>query len=138
MDNSPASWAPAPAVLAAEWLITALAAVGTIAIAVGGDPRGAVLFGLVTLVAGAFALHSTLVRPRLSADSRGIRAKTLTGSVLLPWGITRVRLRTTRRLGRDGVTLEIEAEDRLLVFGRMDLGEDPRDVLDVLSALRAG
>ncbi|WP_370945877.1 PH domain-containing protein [Amycolatopsis sp. cg5] len=138
MDNSPASWAPAPAVLVAEWLITALAAIGTIAIAVGGDPRGAILFGLVTVVAGAFALHATLVRPRLSADSRGIRARTLTGSVLLPWGITRVRLRTTRRLGRDGVTLEIEAEDRLMVFGRMDLGEDPRDVLDVLSALRAG
>lgn len=138
MDNSSVSWAPAPAVLAAEWLITALAAVATIATAVGGDPRGAVLFGVVALVACAFALHATLVRPRLSADSRGIRAKSLTGSVLLPWGITRVRLRSTRRLGRDGVTLEIEAEDKLFVFGRMDLGEDPRDVLDVLSALRAG
>jgi hypothetical protein len=48
-----------------------------------------------------------------------------------------VRLRTTRRLGRDALTLEIDGDDHLIVLGWMELGEDPRDVLAVLSALRA-
>jgi hypothetical protein len=117
--------------------VTALLLIGVVADVVTGDRGGLVLFALATLAVGAFAAHSTLVRPRLAADTEGLVARTLGGTHRLPWAQTRTRLRTTRRLGRDGVTLEIEHEDELYVFGWLDLGEDPRDVLDVLSTLRA-
>ncbi|EOD65349.1 hypothetical protein H480_27187, partial [Amycolatopsis vancoresmycina DSM 44592] len=92
---------------------------------------------LAAVAVGAFAVHATVVRPRLAAGPDGLVARTLGGTHRLSWAQTRTRLRTTRRLGRDGVTLEIEHEDELYVFGWLDLGEDPRDVLDVLSTLRA-
>jgi hypothetical protein len=111
--------------------------IGVVTDAVTGDRGGLVLFALAALAVGAFAAHASLVRPRLAADTEGLVARTLSGTHRLPWAQTRTRLRTTRRLGRDGVTLEIEQDDELYVFGWLDLGEDPRDVLDVLSTLRA-
>ena len=137
MDNYPTSWAPRPALVVSAWAVTALLLAGVVTDAVTGDRGGLVLFALATLAAGAFAAHSTLVRPRLAAGSEGLVARTLSGTHRLPWAQTRTRLRTTRRLGRDGVTLEVEHDDQLYVFGWLDLGEDPRDVLDVLSTLRS-
>ncbi|WUV10849.1 PH domain-containing protein [Amycolatopsis sp. NBC_01488] len=137
MDNYPTSWAPRRAVVVSAWAVTALLLIGVVADALTGDRGGLVLFALATVAVGAFAAHATLVRPRLAADTEGLVARTLGGTHRLPWGQTRTRLRTTRRLGRDGVTLEIEHDDELYVFGWLELGEDPRDVLDVLSTLRA-
>jgi hypothetical protein len=137
VDNYPTSWAPRQAVVVSAWAVTALLLVGVVADALTGDRGGLVLFTLASVAAGAFAAHATLVRPRLAADAEGLLARTLSGTHRLPWAQTRTRLRTTRRMGRDGVTLEIEHEDQLYVFGWLDLGEDPRDVLDVLSTLRA-
>ena len=137
MDNYPTSWAPRPAVVVSAWAVTALLLVGVVTDAVTGDHGGLVLFALATVAAGAFAAHSTLVRPRLAAGEEGLVARTLSGTHRLPWAQTRTRLRTTRRLGRDGVTLEVEHDGQLYVFGWLDLGEDPRDVLDVLSTLRS-
>jgi hypothetical protein len=137
VDNYSTSWAPRQALVVSAWAVTALLLIGVVADVVTGDRGGLVLFALATLAVGAFAAHSTLVRPRLAADTEGLVARTLGGTHRLPWAQTRTRLRTTRRLGRDGVTLEIEHEDELYVFGWLDLGEDPRDVLDVLSTLRA-
>jgi hypothetical protein len=137
VDNYRTSWAPRPALVVSAWAVTALLLVGLVADAVTGDRGGLVLFALAALAVGAFAAHASLVRPRLAADTEGLVARTLSGTHRLPWAQTRTRLRTTRRLGRDGVTLEIEQDDELYVFGWLDLGEDPRDVLDVLSTLRA-
>jgi hypothetical protein len=137
VDNYPTSWAPRRALVVSAWAVTALLLVGVVADALTGDRGGLVLFALATLAVGTFAAHSTLVRPRLAAGPDGLLARTLGGTHPLPWAQTRTRLRTTRRLGRDGVTLEVEHEDELYVFGWLDLGEDPRDVLDVLSTLRA-
>jgi len=119
------------------WAVTALLLVAVVVDAASGDRGGLVLFALAAMAAGAFAAHSTFVQPRLAADTEGISVRTLGGTHRLPWAETRVRLRTTRRLGREGVTLEIEHEDELYVLGLLDLGEDPREVLDVLSTLRA-
>ncbi|NBH10401.1 PH domain-containing protein [Amycolatopsis sp. SID8362] len=123
--------------MVSAWAVTALLLVGVVTDALIGDRGGLVLFALAAVAVGAFAAHATLVRPRLAADAEGLVARTLGGEHRLPWGQTRTRLRTTRRLGRDGVTLEVEHDEQLYVFGRLDLGEDPRDVLDVLSTLRA-
>lgn len=137
MDNYPTSWAPRQAVVVSAWAVTALLLAGVVADALTGDRGGLVLFALAAVAVGAFAAHTTVVRPRLAAGPDGLVARTLGGTHRLPWAQTRTRLRTTRRLGRDGVTLEVEHEDELYVFGWLDLGEDPRDVLDVLSTLRA-
>ncbi|MEU5258598.1 PH domain-containing protein [Amycolatopsis sp. NPDC021455] len=123
--------------MVSAWAVTALLLAGVVTDAVTGDHGGLVLFALATLAVGAFAAHSTLVRPRLAAGTEGLVARTLSGTHRLPWAQTRTRLRTTRRLGRDGVTLEVEHDDELYVFGWLDLGEDPREVLDVLSTLRS-
>ncbi|MEV6440625.1 PH domain-containing protein [Amycolatopsis sp. NPDC051716] len=137
MDNYPTSWAPRQAVVVSAWAVTALLLAGVVTDALTGDRGGLVLFALAAVATGAFAAHATIVRPRLAADTEGLVARTLGGTHRLPWAQTRTRLRTTRRMGRDGVTLEIEHEDELYVFGWLDLGEDPRDVLDVLSTLRS-
>lgn len=137
MDNYPTSWAPRQAVVVSAWAVTALLLVGVVTDALTGDRGGLVLFALAAVAVGAFAAHATIVRPRLAADAEGLVARTLGGTHRLPWAQTRTRLRTTRRMGRDGVTLEIEHDEQLYVFGWLDLGEDPRDVLDVLSTLRA-
>ncbi|WP_410616357.1 PH domain-containing protein [Amycolatopsis sp. lyj-109] len=122
--------------MVSAWAVTALLLTGVVTDALTGDRGGLVLFALAAAAVGAFAAHATLVRPRLAADAEGLVARTLGGTHRLPWAQTRTRLRTTRRMGRDGVTLEIEHDEQLYVFGWLDLGEDPRDVLDVLSALR--
>ena len=137
MDNYPTSWAPRQAVVVSAWAVTALLLAGVVADALTGDRGGLVLFALAAVAVGAFAAHVTIVRPRLAADAEGLVARTLGGTHRLPWAQTRTRLRTTRRMGRDGVTLEIEHDEQLYVFGWLDLGEDPRDVLDVLSTLRS-
>jgi hypothetical protein len=118
------------------WAIAALLLVGAVTDLVFGDGKGAVLLGVAMLAVGGFAVHWSLVRPRLAVDAEGLVARTLSGTHRLPWAETSTKLRTTRRMGRDGVTLELEHGDQLYVFGRLELGEDPRDVMDVLSALR--
>lgn len=135
MDNSSASprWAPARALIVLGWFATASALA---AVFFTSDPRGRVLFGVAALFLAAISAHGTLVRPRLTADDQGLDVRTLHGRVHLTWTETRTRLRTTRRLGRDAETLEIEAGEWLFIFGRLELGADPRDVLDVLRALR--
>ena len=132
MDNYPTSWAPRPAVVVSAWAVTALLLVGVVADALTGDRGGLVLFALAAVAVGAFAVHASVVRPRLAADAEGLVARTLGGTHRLPWAQTR-----TRRMGRDGVTLEVEPPEDVQLLVVLDLGEDPRDVLDVLSTLRA-
>jgi uncharacterized membrane protein YhhN len=137
VDNYPTSWAPRRALVVSAWAVTALLVLGVVVDALTGDRGGLVLFTLAAVAVGAFATHATIVRPRLAAGAEGLLTRTLSGTRRLPWAQTRTRLRTTRRLSRDGVTLEIEHDEQLYVFGWLELGEDPRDVLDVLSSLRA-
>jgi hypothetical protein len=52
-----------------------------------------------------------------------------------------VRVLRVRRLGRESSVLEVDTvnadgEERLLVFGRLDLAADPEDVAPELQALR--
>lgn len=136
MDNYPTSWAARQNVVVVAWVITLLLLAGTVWLVIDGDLGGTVLTVLAMVATGALALHSTLLRPRLAAGPEGLLVRTVGGSHRFSWTEARLRLRTTRRLGRDSTTLEIESGDHLLVFGRIDLGEDPRDVLDVLMALK--
>ncbi len=136
MDNYPTSWAPRQNVVVVAWVITLLLLIGAVWVAIDGDVGGTVLIGLATIATGALALFATLLRPRLAAGPGGILVRTVSGPRRFSWTDARFHLRTTRRLGRDSTTLEVESGEHLLVFGRIDLGEDPRDVLDVLTTLK--
>lgn len=108
--------------------------------------RGGRLFAAITLLGVlAVTLAGTLARPRLAAGPDGITVRGVRGARHWPWpGVQRVGVVRTRRLGRDVAALEIDvrpvtepdAEDQLLLFTRLDLGAEPDDVADALTALR--
>lgn len=133
MDNSSASWAPRPALVAVGCFGALVALAGAF---LYDDKLGAVLFGIAAVVLIAFSAHGMLVRPRLAADPAGLRVRTMYGVHEFSWPEAHTALRSTKRLGRDSSTLEVSAGEQLFVFGWLELGEDPRDVLDALSALR--
>ena len=133
MDNSVVSWAPRPALVVVGWLGAAAAAIAAV---VSADRVGAVLFGVAAVVLVAAALHGLLIRPRLTADTSGLRVRSLSGTLELSWPDTLTLLRSTKRLGREARTLEISSGDHLFVFGWIELGADPADVLAELNRLR--
>ncbi|HTM83537.1 MAG TPA: PH domain-containing protein [Mycobacterium sp.] len=100
------------------------------------DPPSAMLAGLAGFGLLMFASFSWRARPKLALTPDGLairgwwRTRLLTRSSL-----TRVRVTEFRRIGRRQQLLEIEtADDQLLILSRWDLGTDPRNVLDALTA----
>lgn len=136
------SWAiPVPLVITC-WTLAAAAAIWTV---FTDDPPGRLLIGIAALALAAYGAYGTFLRPRLAADTEGLRIRGLGGAHTWAWPQLHVSLATARRLGRDVATVEIEARDtadgehtKLVVLGWMDLGTDPRDVLDTLNELRPG
>jgi hypothetical protein len=126
-------WSP-PAVLV---FIGWLAAAGAVLFALlTNDRPGQVLVGIAALVAALLALHGTIARPRLTADSGGLTVRSLMQRRQWSWAQVNVRVVRTRRLGRQVSTLELNAEDDLVVLGWLDLGEAPEDVAEALRELR--
>lgn len=136
MDNSIRGWAPKLGLVGVGWALTVAAAGALAWTALSGDRPGTLLLGVVTTAFAVLSLHGTVVRPRLAADSHGVRLRTLGGTRSLPWSDVTVRLATTRRYGRDAQTVEFDTDDRLTVLGWVELGTDPRDVYDELLRLR--
>lgn len=127
------SWStPAPAV-AAAWVLAALLVLATL---LSDENAGRLLLGLAALLTAALALFGSVARPRLHVDDTGLTVRGLTGSRHLPWHRVKVRLMRTRRWGRESHTLELDAEEDLVVLTRLDLGADPEEVAEVLHALR--
>jgi len=136
VDNSPVTWSPRLGLLLVGWLFSATAAAGAILTGLGGDTRGTVLFAVGCAFFAAISASGTALRPKLAVDTEGLTVRTLSGTRRFAWARTRVRLVRTRRLGRETETVEIESGDVLLILGWIELGADPRDVVDVLSAYR--
>ena len=117
-----------------------LAAVFLLVTIFSSDPMSRVFLGLATLVGLALGAYGWFVRPRLLVDDSGLTVRTLAGARQLPWHEVKVRLAQTRRLGRETPTLELDwrrgEDEQLFVLTTLDLGTDPRDVADVLHALR--
>lgn len=128
-------WAPQAPLVGIGWVLTAIAAVFAV---VGSDPGGRVLLTIAALMLATISLFGTLARPRLRADAEGVTVRGLFSKRSWTWPEVRIRLAHGRRLGRVSSTVELTVlhDDGLIVFGRLDLGEDPADVVEQLQALR--
>ncbi|RZS37551.1 PH (Pleckstrin Homology) domain-containing protein [Herbihabitans rhizosphaerae] len=129
------TWAPPAALVGMAWVLAAGAGVW---VALSEDPRGQVLIAVAAAALVLLALSGTLARPRLAADADGVTVRGLTRTRHWSWAQASVRLATHRRLGREQPVVEIDVHDRddLVVLGWLDLGEDPRDVIESIAALR--
>jgi hypothetical protein len=133
-------WSPSPVLVGLGWL-GAVAAAAWCALAVAAGDRAGLLFAAVAAVGlGVAALFGTRARPRLRVDGAGVTVGGLLGRRLHPWAqVGDVRVLTVRRLGRASRLLEIDATEpdgteQLLVFGRLDLDDDPDDVAATVRA----
>jgi hypothetical protein len=136
-------WAPAEVLVALLWTAGAAAAAWCAVLATSGaDPAGLVIAACAAVGLLATALYATRARPRLRADADGITVGGLLRPRHHPWPLVDgIRLVPTRRLGLSGELLEVDTRaadgtERLLVFGRLDLGAPPSEVADHLTSLR--
>lgn len=111
---------------------------------IANEPAGRALVAVAALVMLASATSGAVQRPRLAAyptgPDAGITVRKLTGHRTFRRSeLTRVRIIRYPRLGRRVPMLEIDVTDaqnvdRLLIFGRWDLGTNPQEVFDALAA----
>jgi hypothetical protein len=131
------SWAPLPGVVALAW---GLAAVALLAALLAGENTARLLMGVAAVLGAALGTYGVVVRPRLRVDDSGLHVRTVTGVHDFPWHEVKVRPVVTHRLGRESHSLELDWErgedEHLVVLTWLDLGADPRDVAEVLHALR--
>ena len=112
-------------------LILAIAAVTLIT-----DAPGRILVGIAAVGLLVFASLSWRARPKLAISDGGLAIRGWSRTNLLRRGDMKIiRITEFRRLARKVRLLEIDTiDDRLLVFTRWDLGTDPLNVLDALTA----
>ncbi|HKP43221.1 PH domain-containing protein [Mycobacterium sp.] len=127
-------WAPSTLGIAAcgiSGLILAIAAVTVIT-----DAPGRILLGIAAVGLLVFASLSWRARPKLAITDDGLLTRgLLRTNVFRPTDIKLIRITEFRRIARTVRLLEIDtADDQLLVFTRWDLGTDPLNVLDALTA----
>ncbi|MFB7720627.1 PH domain-containing protein [Nocardia sp. NPDC056100] len=131
------SWSTPPAALVVcglGGLVMAVAAVVT------SDNAGRLLIGLAALGLLFLAAMGLRQRPRLAVETGPVPkivVRGLTGPrFYTPDQVLRARVVQYRRLGRRMPMLEMDVrhdgEERLIIFGRWDLGARPESVLDSL------
>jgi Bacterial PH domain len=143
MSSSEREWSPAAGLVACAW-VGAVAATGWLVAAVseGSDPAGVLLAGVAAIGLLLAAVYGSRARPRLRVDTGGVTVGGLLRSRHYPWPLVlHVRVLPVRRLGRRTSLLELDTvtasgDERLLVFGRLDLAADPEDVAPQVLALR--
>ncbi|MDO3647472.1 PH domain-containing protein [Nocardia mangyaensis] len=104
------------------------------------DGPSRLLVGLAAFAVLAMAVLGVRQRPRLTmvpGPAPRLVIGTLTGPKEYPLDrIDRIRMVSYRRLGRKSAMLEVDVQhgdtERLLIFGRWDLGTNPHDVYDAL------
>ncbi|MFC4606212.1 PH domain-containing protein [Rhodococcus kronopolitis] len=139
MQNPALAWAtPTPALVATGLGALALAVA---AAAAASDPVGRLLIGLAALGLAVITAMGLRQRPRLAVldGAHGIAVTGILGRREYHRAdLARIRIVRYPRLGRRVPMLEIDVrpagadDDRLMIFGRWDLGTDPNDVFDAL------
>jgi PH (Pleckstrin Homology) domain-containing protein len=136
------AWSPSAGLVGLAWTGAVAAAVWAALLVGTDDVPGLLLAAVATAGLATTALHGTRGRPRLRTSDGGVTVRGLAGTRHIPWSQVRdVQARAVRRLGRDSMMLELDVVDpdgaeRLLVFGRLDLGDDPVDVAEAVRAAR--
>jgi hypothetical protein len=137
----PNTWStPVSAVVA---VATGGVVLAVFAAALTTDAAGRIIVGCAAAALLGFAVLAGVRRPRLALvadhDEFRLTVRDLRGTTSYgPADIIGVRLGRGRRVGRASAMLEIDVRDRdadrLLVFTRWDLGTNPLNVLDALTA----
>ena len=127
-------WGPSSAGIAACGIAGVVMAIGCVTLVT--DAPGRVLIGIAATGLILFASATWRARPKLAITSAGLVVRGWWRTQLLRQAdIKIIRITEFRRIGRKIRLLEVDAEDgRLLIFSRWDLGTDPLEVLDALTA----
>jgi hypothetical protein len=127
-------WSPSTLGIAACGIFGLILAIGAVTLIT--DPPGRILVGIAAVGLILFASLSWRARPKLAISDDGLVTRGWMRSKLLTRDdIKIIRITEFRRLARKVRLLEIDTtDDRLLVFTRWDLGTDPLNVLDALTA----
>ncbi|HTH85159.1 PH domain-containing protein [Mycobacterium sp.] len=127
-------WSPPALGIAACGILGLILAIGAVTLIT--DTPGRILVGIAAMGLLAFASLSWRARPKLAISDDGLVIRGWSRTNLLQRGdIKIIRITEFRRLARKVRLLEIDTtDDRLLVFTRWDLGTDPLNVLDALTA----
>jgi Bacterial PH domain len=143
MTGSEREWSPAPGLVACAWVGAAVALAWFVATALtGADPAGLLLAAVAAAGLLLAAVFGTRARPRLRVDAGGVTVGGLFRARHHPWPLVEdVRVLQVRRFGRRTSLLELDTvsasgDERLLVFGRLDLAADPEDVAPQVLAAR--
>ncbi|MCA2245126.1 MULTISPECIES: PH domain-containing protein [Mycobacterium] len=127
-------WEPHPAGIAGCGAVGVLMAIAAVTLIT--DLPGRVLAGVAAVGLILFAGMSWRARPKLAITPDGLALRGWFRTQLLQQSdIKIIRIIEFRRYGRRVRLLEVEAADGdLVLFSRWDLGTDPLDVLDALTA----
>ena len=127
-------WSPSPTGIAACGLAGTVMAISCVTVVT--DPPGRLLLGISAAGLILFASATWRARPKLAITADGLLVRGWWRTQLLRHAdIKIIRITEFRRIGRKIRLLEIDAHDgRLLIFSRWDLGADPLEVLDALTA----
>ena len=127
-------WSPSTLGIAACGIFGLILAIGAVTMIT--QPPGRVLVGIAAAGLLVFASLSWRARPKLAISDDGLVIRGWSRTNLLTRrDIKIIRITEFRRLARKVRLLEIDTtDDRLMVFTRWDLGTDPLNVLDALTA----
>ena len=127
-------WSPPALGIAACGIFGLILAIGAVTLIT--DAPGRILVGIAAVGLLVFASLSWRTRPKLAISDDGLLTRGWSRSHVLRHGdIKIIRITEFRRLARRVRLLEIDTTDgRLLVYTRWDLGTDPLNVLDALTA----
>ncbi|ULE34749.1 PH domain-containing protein [Mycobacterium sp. IDR2000157661] len=127
-------WSPPTVGIVVAGIAGILLGVGAVTLIT--DAPGRILVGVAAVGLILFASLSWRARPKLAIRNDGLVTRGWLGTqVLCRQDIQLIRITEFRRLARKVRLLEIDTvDDRLLVFTRWDLGADPLQVLDALTA----
>ena len=127
-------WSPPALGIAACGIFGLILAIGAVTLIT--DAPGRILVGIAAAGLLVFASLSWRARPKLAISDDGLVTRGWSRTHVLRHGdIKIIRITEFRRLARKVRLLEIDTTDgRLLVYTRWDLGTDPLNVLDALTA----
>ena len=139
--NARLEWAT-PAPMGALMVVGGIA-LGGAGLFSGTDPAGMALMLIAAVLLLVLGAQSLWVRPKLAVQGRRLQVRTLfRGTCVYSFDdVRRAQVLTYPRFGRRVPHLELDLDDeqahdgeRLVIYGRWDLGANPLDVADALRA----